>query len=80
MLLRLGASAEVQVTGLRNACSQLDKFRPELMAAVLERAPDGKRLRKDGVMGIVVAGGEVRAGDPIEIELPVPPQRPLEPV
>jgi MOSC domain-containing protein YiiM len=31
-------------------------------------------------MGVVVQGGEVRAGDPIRVELPPPPHRPLEPV
>lgn len=78
--LRLGASAVVEVTGLRNPCSQLDKFRPGLMAAVLERTRDGKLMRKAGVMSIVIAGGEVRAGDAIDIALPATPYRPLEPV
>jgi MOSC domain-containing protein YiiM len=78
--LHLGASAVVELTGLRNPCSQLDKFRPGLMAAVLERAPGGKLIRKAGVMGIVVAGGEVRAGDAVEIVLPALPHRRLEPV
>ncbi len=31
-------------------------------------------------MGVVVAGGEVRPGDPIGVELPPEPRRPLEPV
>lgn len=78
--LRLGASAVVQLTGLRNPCTQLNRFQPGLMAAVLERAPGGTLLRKAGVMGIVVADGEVRAGDAIEILLPAPPHRLLEPV
>jgi MOSC domain-containing protein YiiM len=29
-------------------------------------------------MGIVLAGGEVRPGDPIRVELPPGPHRPLE--
>ena len=33
--LRLGADAVVEITGLRNPCSQLDAFQPGLMAAVL---------------------------------------------
>lgn len=78
--LRLGASAVVELTGLRNPCGQLDKFRPGLMAAVLERAADGKLVRKAGVMSIVIAGGEVRVGDTIEVTLPTPPHRLLEPV
>jgi hypothetical protein len=78
--LRLGATAVVEITGLRNPCAQLDRLRPGLMAAVLDRASDGSLVRKAGVMGIVVAGGEVRPGDPIAVELPVGPARPLVPV
>jgi MOSC domain-containing protein len=78
--LRLGAAAVVEITGLRNPCAQLDRLRPGLMAAVLDRASDGSLVRKAGVMGIVVAGGEVRPGDPIAVELPVAPARPLVPV
>ena len=51
-----------------------------LMAAVLDRDADGNLIRKAGVMGVVVAGGEVRAGDPIRVELPATPHRPLDPV
>lgn len=77
-LLRLGGSAVVRVTGLRNPCSQLDKFRQGLLAAVLDRSEDGKLIRKAGIMGVVVAGGEVRPGDPIGVQLPPQPHRPLE--
>jgi MOSC domain-containing protein YiiM len=31
-------------------------------------------------MGVVIAGGEVRPGDPIRIKLPPQPHRPLTPV
>jgi MOSC domain-containing protein YiiM len=37
-------------------------------------------LGKAGVMGVVVAGGEVRPGDSIRVELPSGEHRPLEPV
>ena len=37
-------------------------------------------VRKAGVMGVVRAPGEVRPGDPIRVELPQQPYRPLEPV
>jgi MOSC domain-containing protein YiiM len=50
------------------------------MAATLERDDDGGLVRKAGVMSIVVAGGEVRPGDPIRVELPPEPHRPLVPV
>ena len=78
--LLLGASAIVQLTGLRNPCAQLDQFQPGLMAAVLGRTPDGKLVRKAGVMAAVVAGGAVRPGDPIAVRLPARPYRELEPV
>lgn len=50
------------------------------MKAVLSKAPNGALVRKAGVMGIVLAGGEVRPGDPIAVELPSGPRRSLEPV
>jgi MOSC domain-containing protein YiiM len=76
--LHLGATAVVEVTGLRNPCKQLDEFRPGLMAAVLGRDPSGALIRKAGVMGIVIAGGDLRPGDPIGVERPPEPHLPLE--
>ncbi len=78
--LQLGAEAVVEITGLRNPCAQLDGLQPGLMAAVLDRDAQGQLIREAGVMGIVVAGGEVRPSDPIHIELPPQPHRPLVPV
>lgn len=78
--LRLGSNAVVEVTGLRNPCRQLERIQPGLMAATLDRDAAGNLVRKAGIMGIVLAGGEVREGDPIRIELPPPPHRPLAPV
>ena len=78
--LRLGGGAVVEVTGLRNPCVQLDRFQPGLMKACLDRDEQGGLVRKAGVMAVVVAGGEVRAGDAISVELPAQPHRPLEPV
>lgn len=78
--LRLGAVALIEITGLRNPCTQLDGIAPGLMAATLERAADGRLIRKAGVMAIVVEGGEVRPGDSITVELPALPHRALEPV
>jgi MOSC domain-containing protein YiiM len=79
-LLRLGAEAVVEVTGLRNPCVQLDRFQQGLTAAVLDRDEDGALVRRAGVMGVVAAGGEVRPGDPILVELPPEPHLPLAPV
>jgi MOSC domain-containing protein YiiM len=50
------------------------------MRAVLDRDERGNLVRKAGVMGVVVAGGEVRPGDRVRVELPPGPHRPLEKV
>jgi MOSC domain-containing protein YiiM len=78
--LRLGSSAVLRITGLRNPCVQIDRFKKGLMAAALDRAPDGALVRKAGVMAVVVRGGYVAPGDAIEVVLPVGERRPLEPV
>ena len=57
--LRIGPEAIVEITGLRNPCSQLDDYQRGLTAAVLGRNPDGSLIRKAGVMGVVLAGGRV---------------------
>ena len=75
--LHLGVSAVVEVTGLRNPCAQLDKIQKGLMAATLGRDEHGNLVRKAGIMGVVLAEGEVRPGDPIRVEPPPPPHRPL---
>jgi MOSC domain-containing protein YiiM len=77
-LLHIGAEAVVEVTGLRNPCLQIDSFRSGLLKQVVGRDEDGNVVRKAGIMSIVVHGGEVRPGDPIRVELPAEPHRPLE--
>jgi MOSC domain-containing protein YiiM len=47
------------------------------MEATLARDAGGNLIRKAGVMAIVVHGGDVRAGDAVQIELPAAPHRPL---
>ena len=71
--LHLGEEAVIEITGLRNPCRQLNKLQPGLMAATLARDVAGNLERKAGVMAIVLAGGEVKNGDPIRIELPEGP-------
>ena len=68
--LRLGATAVVEVTGLRNPCAQLDRFQPGLMAATLGRDAQGNLVRKAGIMAIVLEPGDVHPGDPIVMTLP----------
>jgi MOSC domain-containing protein YiiM len=76
--LHIGECAIVSVTGLRNPCHQLERIQSGLMAAVLDRDAAGNLIRKAGIMGVVLAGGEVRPGDAIRVELPPEPRKPLE--
>ncbi|GAB2871485.1 MOSC domain-containing protein [Streptomyces mayteni] len=77
-LLRIGAEAVVEVTGLRNPCLQIDGFQPGLLKQVVGRDDLGNVVRRAGIMSIVQAGGAVRPGDPITVELPAGPHRPLD--
>ncbi|MER6135785.1 MOSC domain-containing protein [Streptomyces sp. NPDC001815] len=77
-LLRLGDEAVVQVTGLRNPCAQIDGFQKGLMKQVVGRDGDGKPRFRAGIMSVVVTGGVVRPGDPVEVELPQGPHLPLQ--
>jgi MOSC domain-containing protein YiiM len=79
-ILAVGDEVLLAVTGLRNPCSQLDDLIPGLMSAVLDRAPDGTLIRKAGVMAVVLAGGTIHAGDPIDVAPPPGRPRPLQPV
>jgi MOSC domain-containing protein YiiM len=76
--LYIGATAVVEVTGLRNPCVQIDRFQPGLLPAVLGRDASGTVIRKSGVMSVVLRSGDVVAGDTIVAELPAPPNRALE--
>ncbi|MCU1407787.1 MAG: hypothetical protein JWQ43_4090 [Glaciihabitans sp.] len=75
--LHLGSSATVLVTGLRSPCHLINKFQDGLMKACLGRDEDGLLVRKAGIMGIVLAGGDITAGDGVRVELPVGPRLPL---
>ena len=72
-ILAIGNDVELQVTGLRNPCAQLDGLAPGLMKAVLDRDEEGNLIRKAGIMTVVLAGGAIRIGDPIVVKLPNPP-------
>lgn len=76
--LHLGDTALVEITGLRNPCAQIERFQPGLLAQVLGRDDEGKLVRKAGIMGIVLAGGLVRAHDAIRVTLPPEPHRRLD--
>lgn len=78
--LHLGGEAVIEITGLRNPCGQLNKIQSGLMKATLARDPAGNLVRKAGIMAIVLAGGAVKPGDDITVELPTGPHLPLEPI
>ena len=78
--LHLGDQAVVEVTGLRNPCHQLNGIREGLMQAVLDKDAEGNLIRRAGIMGVVLTGGEVCARDAIRVELPAAPYKPLTPV
>jgi MOSC domain-containing protein YiiM len=70
----------VELTGLRNPCKQIDGYQRGLTKAVTARNADGRAHLKFGVMGIVVAGGEIKPGAAISVERPPAPHRTLQPV
>jgi MOSC domain-containing protein YiiM len=78
--LHVGNNAVVEVTGLRNPCVQLDGLASGLLKACIDQASNGDLIRKGGVMGVVIFGGTVRAGDTIRVVLPDGPHFPLKPV
>lgn len=71
--------AVIEVTGLRNPCTQLDGIQPGLMEAVLERTSTGL-IRKAGIMAVVVTSGDVSVNDNISVELPLTPHDALKAV
>lgn len=79
-LLTLGDAALIQITGLRNPCTQLNGLQPGLMAATLDRDEAGNLIRKAGIMAVVLKGGIVRPGDTVNVTLPSGPHQPLKPV
>ena len=70
--------ALVAVTGLRNPCAQIERFQAGLLGHVAFHDDDGTLVRRAGIMGVVVRGGEVAVDDPILASPPPGPARPLE--
>jgi molybdopterin adenylyltransferase len=61
--LRLGVSAELEVTGERPACRELLEVHPDALKALIGRT---------GKMARVVRGGPVRPGDAVDVLSPLP--------
>jgi MOSC domain len=74
--LHVGSDAVVEVTGLRTPCKQIERYQPGLLAAVSQDA-SGNVFFKSGIMGIVLNGGVVKAGDAIRVDLPPEPHQKL---
>ena len=70
--------AVLEITGLRNPCSQLDEYQKGLTGAVLDKDKNGNTIRKAGIMSVVIKGGLVKEGDLIKVALPPEPHMPLE--
>ena len=70
----------VELTGLRKPCKQIDGFQRGLTKAVTAKNADGRAHLKFGVMGVVLAGGRLKPGDAITVEVPNGANAPLQPV
>ncbi len=77
--LRLGKEAVVELTGLREPCSQLNKVWPGLMSLLRYRVA-GRIIRRAGVMAVVLRSGRVQQGDEIRVEYPDLPHQAMGPV
>lgn len=77
-ILTIGETVELEVTGLRNPCAQIEAFQKGLLARVLTKGDAGQLIRKSGIMTIVRTGGEVASGDEITAAFPPPPFIALE--
>lgn len=78
-VLGLGDEAVIEITGLRNPCSQIDAYEPGLLKRMVGRDAEGNVVRRAGVMAVVRSGGVVRPGDPIRVTAPAE-HAPLQPV
>ena len=78
--LLIGSNAIIEITGLRNPCNQINGLAKGMMQAMLSKDDCGNLVRKAGVMGIVIAGGEICAGDIITVNFPAKPHQTLLPV
>jgi MOSC domain-containing protein YiiM len=76
--LHIGAEAVIELTALRNPCVQIENFQKGMLKSVLDKDEEGNVIRKAGVMGIVLAGGEIQPNHSILIDLPPEPHQPLE--
>jgi len=82
-MLRIGNTALVALTGLRHPCPQIKSVGDGVMKMMFiddPHNPDGPKIGRTGVMGVVVADGTVAAGDEIKIRFPAGPFARMEKV
>jgi MOSC domain-containing protein YiiM len=79
-LLLFPSGAQLEVTGLRNPCHQINGHTSGLMDALLDKANDGSLIRKGGVMAVVLVGGLIGVNDDVKIAFPDDPWESLKPV
>ena len=75
-ILKLGAEAAVELTGLRTPCVLIERFRTGLKRKLI-MLDDRHPAYRCGVMGVVPSGGRISVGDRIEIRFPPEPWRTL---
>lgn len=69
--------AVIEVTGVREPCVQMNRFRDGLMAHFIRTGDDGRPTFTCGVMGVIIRSGSIRPGDTVSVRLPAPPYRRL---
>jgi MOSC domain-containing protein YiiM len=83
-MLRLGDTALVALTGLRNPCKQIRNVGDGVLKMMFvdgeHYGRPGEQVGRTGVMGVVVAGGLVRPGDPIAVRYPAGDLTPMQKV
>lgn len=77
-ILKIGSEAEVEITGLREPCKQIEDFQDGLLKKVISKNKSGKFDVKTGVMSIVTRGGTVRPKDKIQVIYPNQPHAELK--
>ena len=78
--LELGDDAVIEITGLRNPCTQINGLSEGLMKELVHLDDTGATVRLAGVMSVVLEGGVVRPGDGIRVIPPAGRFEPLQPV
>ncbi len=79
-ILKIGDHCMLQVTGLRQPCSQLNRLQKGLKQAVLDQDSNGNQILKAGVFAVVLQSGIIMQNDKISIELPQKPYVALQKV